>query len=155
MIDWCMDRRLRCMGTDFEDSGDHWRWWCQRSQSDLCWSRSWPWIPKRHEAHIVNTDEAKQLLSADNGKVKLVIVKIPHKHGTERSAKGMWTYLSWKYGKTGRHQSSDDRRNRYLLLKWWGYQGDPMHLLKKALMFLPAIAECPGKGIGAFTDTLK
>jgi mannose/fructose/N-acetylgalactosamine-specific phosphotransferase system component IIB len=36
-------------------------------------------VPKQYEAHIVNTDEAKKLLSTDNGKVKLVIVKIPHK----------------------------------------------------------------------------
>ncbi len=36
-------------------------------------------VPKQYEAHIVTTAEAEKLLSSDDGKTKLVIVKVPHK----------------------------------------------------------------------------
>ncbi|HCV55870.1 MAG TPA: PTS mannose/fructose/sorbose transporter subunit IIB, partial [Erysipelotrichaceae bacterium] len=36
-------------------------------------------VPKQYEAHIVTTAEAEKLLSSDDGKTKLVIVKVPHR----------------------------------------------------------------------------
>lgn len=35
-------------------------------------------VPKQYKAHIVTTQEAKQLLSKEDGLTRLVIVKVPH-----------------------------------------------------------------------------
>lgn len=36
-------------------------------------------VPKQYETHIVTTEEARELLKKDDGKTRLVIVKVPHK----------------------------------------------------------------------------
>lgn len=36
-------------------------------------------VPKQYETHIVTTEEARVLLKNDDGKTRLVIVKVPHK----------------------------------------------------------------------------